>query len=125
MIIATALPILQKEAWWIRVFNFPRLQIIIITALTLTTYWLLEGNHGAAGYLFLAVLRVCLIYQVYKIYPYTFFSPKQVQRSRIPREESSVSLLFANVLMGNHNVARLKQIIREADPDIILTLETD
>jgi endonuclease/exonuclease/phosphatase (EEP) superfamily protein YafD len=27
--------------------------------------------------------------------------------------------------MGNHNAARLKQIIREVDPDIILTLETD
>jgi endonuclease/exonuclease/phosphatase (EEP) superfamily protein YafD len=125
MIIATALPILQKEAWWIRVLDFPRLQITIITAVTLTAYLLLEEKHGTAGYLFLAALIVCLIYQAYKIYPYTFFSPKQVQRSRSPREESSVSLLFANVLMGNQNVARLKQIIHEADPDIILTLETD
>lgn len=125
MIIATALPILRKEAWWIRAFDFPRLQITIITALTLIAYLLLEGNLGAADYLFFAALIVCLIYQGYRIYPYTIFSPKQVQRSKNSRKESSVSLLFANVLMGNDNAARLKQIIRKADPDIILTLETD
>jgi endonuclease/exonuclease/phosphatase (EEP) superfamily protein YafD len=125
MIIATALPIFRKEAWWIRIFDFPRLQITVITAFTLIAYLLLGENPGVAGYLFLAALIACLIYQGYRIYPYTFFSPKQVQRSRNPSKQSNVSLLFANVLMGNHNAARLKQIIREVDPDIILTLETD
>ena len=27
MIVATALPLLRKGAWWIRMFDFPRLQI--------------------------------------------------------------------------------------------------
>lgn len=125
MIIATALPILRKGAWWIRIFDFPRLQIIAITALTLIAYLLLEGNPDAADYPLFATLVACLIYQGYRIYPYTPLSPKQVQRSRNLGKESSISLLFANVLMGNDNAAGLKKIIREADPDIILTLETD
>jgi endonuclease/exonuclease/phosphatase (EEP) superfamily protein YafD len=48
-----------------------------------------------------------------------------VQQSVNHAEESSFSLLFANVLMSNRNAAKLQEIIREADPDIILTVETD
>lgn len=125
MIIATVLPLFRKDSWWIRGFDFPRLQITVITALTLIGYGLLEENPGAAGYLFLAALIVCLIYQGYRISPYTFFFPKQVQRSKNPRKESSVSLLSVNVLMSNRNADRLREIIRAANPDVILALETD
>ena len=31
-ILATALPIVRSEEWWIRVFDFPRLQIAILLA---------------------------------------------------------------------------------------------
>ena len=59
------------------------------------------------------------------MFPYTLFARVQVERSRNPSEESGLSLLFANVLMDNRNAARLREIVREADPDIILAVETD
>ncbi|MGH9942147.1 MAG: endonuclease/exonuclease/phosphatase family protein, partial [Pyrinomonadaceae bacterium] len=67
----------------------------------------------------------CLVYQCYMMFPYTFLSRRQVQQSTRPAGESSVRLLFANVLMSNRNGARLREIIRENDPDIILAVETD
>ncbi|MBA3767999.1 MAG: endonuclease/exonuclease/phosphatase family protein [Acidobacteria bacterium] len=125
MITATVLPLLRKEAWWIRVFDFPRLQITVISAAVLTVYLWLKGDSGIAENLFLAALSLCLLYQSYMMYPYTVLSRKQVEQSVNPGKESSFSLLFANVLMDNRNASRLKEIINEADPDIILTVETN
>lgn len=127
MIAATVLPFLRKDAWWIRIFDFPRLQITVIIAVTLALYlaFVFKWDSGLGQNLFLGALSFCLIYQGYMMFPYTRLSGKQVQQSVNPRRDSSFSLLFANVLMDNRNAAKLKEIISEADPDIILTVETD
>src|SRR5688572_18191338 len=117
MILATVLPFLRKDEWWIRIFDFPRLQITLITAVIIAAYLPFRGDsvveHG-----FLLALTVCLLYQGYMMFPYTRLSPKQVQWSKKATRESSFSLLFANVLIDNRNAARLKKIIRECDPDL-------
>src|SRR5688500_5272213 len=41
MIAATAVPLLRRNAWWIRVFDFPRLQITVISAGALALYLVL------------------------------------------------------------------------------------
>lgn len=125
MVAATALPLLRKGDWWIRVFDFPRIQITLISAAVLLTYLLFARDLGAWGVAFVAALAACLVYQSYMMFPYTPFARKQVEQSRQAAGDSSLSLLFANVLMENRNAARLRELIREADPDIILTVETD
>ena len=125
MAAATMLPLLRRDAWWVRIFDFPRLQITFILAATLAAYLLFEWDSGLADNLFLVVLAACLIYQGYMMFPYTPLARKQVQQSAGASKDSCVSLLFANVLMDNRNAAKLKEIINEADPDIILTVETD
>lgn len=125
MVAATVLPLLRKGAWWIRVFDFPRIQITFVTAVALSAYVLFALEWGAWGVVFAASLAACLLYQFYMMFPYTPFASKQVQQSRKTAGDSSFSLLFANVLMSNRNAARLRELIREADPDIILTVEAD
>lgn len=125
LMIATALPLIRKDAWWIRIFDFPRLQITFLAALTLIAYALFGNVSDTKSYLFLAALGACLVYQGYMMFPYTFLSRKQVQRSLGSKKDSSFSLLFANVLMDNRNAAGLREIIRKADPDLILAVETD
>jgi endonuclease/exonuclease/phosphatase (EEP) superfamily protein YafD len=125
LMIATALPLIRKDAWWIRIFDFPRLQITFLAALTLIAYALFGDISDTKSYLFIAALTACLVYQGYMMFPYTFLSRKQVQRSLGPKKDSSFSLLFANVLMDNRNAAGLREIIRKADPDLILVVETD
>src|SRR5918994_4796287 len=120
MILATVLPFLRKDEWWIRIFDFPRLQITLITAVVIAAYLPFRGESVAERG-FLVSLVLCLLYQSYMMYPYTLLSPKQVQQSKHPTNESKVSFLFANVLIENRNADRLREIIREADPDLILT----
>src|SRR5687768_13512968 len=125
MVAATVLPLLRKGTWWIRVFDFPRIQISFLTAAALSAYVLYALEWGAWGVAFAAALAACLLYQFYMMFPYTRFARKQVQQSRKAAGDSSFSLLFSNVLMSNRNAARLRELIREADPDIILTVEAD
>lgn len=127
MIAVTMLSLLRKDEWWIRIFDFPRLQITIIIAVTLAIYliFVFKRDFSLAENLFLIALSSCLIYQSYMMFPYTPLSPKQVQQSVNPKNDSCFSLLFANVLMDNRNSAKLKEIISKNDPDIILTVETN
>ncbi|HUF42474.1 MAG TPA: endonuclease/exonuclease/phosphatase family protein, partial [Verrucomicrobiae bacterium] len=125
MILATAIPLVRKDDWWVRIFDFPRLQIAVITAAVIVAYVLFLNPFGITEYAFIAALLLCLLYQAFMIYPYTPLARKQVQQSMHAKKESTLSLLFSNVLMDNRNAARLKQIIREFDPDIVVTAETD
>ena len=125
VIAVTVLPLSRKEDWWIRIFDFPRLQITVVAALTLIIYLILADDYTFGDYAFVAALSASVLYQGYMMFPYTRFARQQVQRSRGPEPESSFSIVFANVLMDNRNAARLREIIREADPDLILAVETD
>lgn len=125
LITATSLPLLKKDAWWVRIFDFPRLQITILLILALAGYAALMWDPTVGESVFLAALGLCTVYQCYMMFPYTPLAGKQVQPSRRKREESTISLLFANVLQHNRNAEKLREIIDEVDPDIILTVETD
>lgn len=125
MITGTLLPFLKRDEWWIRSFDFPRLQIVFISGAVFIAYLPFITDTGLADKLFFALLFFCLLYQCYMMYPYTPFAKKQVQQSQKIAKESTFSLLFANVLMENRNSEELKKIIDGADPDIILTAEID
>ncbi len=129
MLIATALPLLRKDDWWIRVFDFPRLQIAALTGLVMALLAWREGDalFGAPhpDQAFIALLAAAFAYQCSRMLPYTPLARPQVQASRAGSREARVSLLFANVLMPNRAAPRLLAAVREADPDIVLAVETD
>ena len=124
-IAATLLPFSRSSVWWIRFFDFPRAQIAVIGAVGLAADLAFYTQVAPTAQLIRAALVLCILYQAYKIRPYTIFSGKEVQPAKNPRSESTLSLLLANVKMVNHNSAPLREIIAEADPDIILVVEAD
>lgn len=125
MIVATALPLLRKGAWWIRAFDFPRLQITIISAVTLAVLLAAGDRSSAWQNLFAALLALALLYQAYMMFPYTVLARRQVEDARGADERNTIALLFANVLMTNRDSQTLLSIIREEEPDVILAVETD
>lgn len=125
LILFTVLPMFKKDAWWVRIFDFPRLQIMVLLILTFGAYVGLMWEPTVAESIFLAALTLCMFYQGYMMFPYTRLATKQVQQSRRVRQGSTISLLCANVLQDNREAPRLRKIIEEYDPDIILTVETN
>ena len=125
MIAATVIPLVRADAWWVRVFDFPRLQIAIVLVFVFAAYLLVREDPSAADHVFLALLTIAAAYQAYRMYPYTPFCRKQVQASEAAAPERTISLLISNVEMTNRNARVLRRLIDEHDPDVILTVETD
>ena len=128
-LLATGLPLLRQTVWWIRIFDFPRLQIVIGLVLALAGALALGWQTADAGPLrlsFTVALGLALGYQILRILPYTPLHRKQVADSVRPNEpRAQLSLAVMNVLQYNRQGARALATLRAADPDVIMAVETD
>lgn len=124
--LATILPLIRHEAWWIRVFDFPRAQIAIGGVIVAVLYMVLTDVTGVLEVGLGILLVGCVIYQAYKMYPYTPIARDQVAwADESASDGSSLSILISNVLQENRRADRLIELIRRHDPDVVLTVETD
>ena len=123
-IIGTALPLLHWEYWWIRMFDFPRMQLLIIAlaALVAVVFW--RGRSLKAKALMAAMLIVTAGYQAYRIYPYTPLAEPQVLTTEKDPDDT-LDLMVSNVLMDNRNADQLLALVEQVKPDLLLALEPD
>jgi endonuclease/exonuclease/phosphatase (EEP) superfamily protein YafD len=123
VIIMTAIPLFRAEAWWVRAFDFPRLQVALLGLLALTGLILFRPQGW--GWAMTGLLLVAIVYQSLRILPYTPAWSKQVKDADMSKVQDSISILIANVLMPNREHDKLKAIIAECKPDVVLTMEVD
>lgn len=124
LVAATLLPLARRQAWWVRIFDFPRLQIAAALLLVLVGH-LLAVEAGPWGLALRVALAACLALQAMHMLPYTPLVRRQVRDSRNPDPRNGIRLLFANVLQSNRDAAALLAVVRDVDPDVILALEAD
>ncbi len=125
VIAATLLPLIRWHDWWIRWFDFPRLQILL-TGVLLIGLQLARGVRMSwTGAILFAALLVCVGFQAYRIFPYTRLSGVQAKKTHEKAQGYTLRLVTANVLMHNRQVEQYLRVLDEADPDIILTTEAD
>ncbi|MCC8361190.1 endonuclease/exonuclease/phosphatase family protein [Salinimicrobium sediminilitoris] len=125
ILVPTAASISRFDQWWVRDFDFPRLQISILI-LAVLIYSAVSFDFSSIWETIMVVLlALSFLYQSVKIYPYTFFSSKQVKMYRGQEVERQISILVSNVLTTNTRYDKLIQIIIRENPDLVLTLESD
>lgn len=124
-VIATLLPRLPFNHWTVRIFDFPRLQIACASLLCIIADCFLWGGSHWLLYTMAAINLICMVYQLWEISAYTPLARKQVIQYRGPADNRTVSLLTSNVLTPNREAHKLLALIRQWQPDIILTLESD
>lgn len=107
-----------------RIFDFPRLQIVGLLLLVLGLHLALLP-HTPAAWALRALMLACLGLQVRRILPYTRLGRRQVLATTLAEPKEPLRLLFANVLQPQHHHQQLLQSIEAADPDVVLALETD
>lgn len=125
IVTATLMSLIPRDEWWIRDFDFPRLQIIFLGAVCLTLLLALPiewDNQRIAACLFLIA---ALAYQLKMVLPYTFIWPNQVKLATDMDERQQISMIVSNVLTTNTKYHLLLAEIDTHQPDIILTLESD
>jgi endonuclease/exonuclease/phosphatase (EEP) superfamily protein YafD len=121
----TLLPLARHEAWWIRTFDFPRVQIAAATAIALGVYLWLFGLADTIDAVVVVALAASLIYQLVLISAYTPLRGVQAKDAQAPDPASCISLMVANVLTPNRNAGTLLDIVARCDPDLLLFVETD
>ncbi|WP_447556176.1 endonuclease/exonuclease/phosphatase family protein [Vreelandella sp. EE22] len=124
LFLATLIARIPLRWWFIRSFEFPRVQIASIALLNaVAVFLLLEPGlwRSLAGILSL----ISLMIQVGYILPWTRVWPVEVKSAKSPPDEQTITLLIANVLTPNHNARKLTEMIKASQPDIVLTLESD
>jgi endonuclease/exonuclease/phosphatase (EEP) superfamily protein YafD len=128
VVVGTVLPFSHEPYWWIRVFDFPRLQLIVLGALVLVSFTWQLGRPGRAQRshaVWSVLLGAALTYQSWRLWPYTALHPVESVRAEAPAEARSFRLVVSNVLMDNRNAARWLVEVQRAAPDLVLMLEPD
>ena len=125
-VLVTAVSFSRNPHWSVRIWDFPRVQIALLAALSAAAYGALFFRGRPLQWALVAAVALCVAYQVRKIFPYTPLARVQVERSRKPpRERAAFRLLISNVLMENTRHDLLLKLIRETDPDLVLAVETN
>jgi len=124
-IVTTLLSLLRFKAWWIRIWDFPRLQLCVLAFVALVL-WMFGTNWLAWPYnAFTLALAAVLLFQGVLVWRYTPFAPLEVQQSKSTDASGQLSLVVSNVLQTNRQADLLLSVIRGADPDVVLFCETD
>lgn len=124
-VVLTVLPFLKFSAWWVRIGDFPRLQIAAL-CIAVAILFIFSGLlHDSTDYIFAVLLFACALYQLYCVFPYLPVYPKQVEMARDFNKDGSVKLLISNVYMENKETGKLIELIEKVKPDLFLLAEVD
>lgn len=125
LILASVASLIRWEDWWIRVFDFPRLQITISIVLSLILSGLCYNFRKWWHFTLVTLLLASLVFQLVKIYPYTILAPFEVLNVKKEDPTNNISILVFNVLQTNRESDRLMELVDELQPQLLLTLESD
>lgn len=123
-IVLTIFPFIPVDHWSIRVFDFPHLQLTLITMIALLTYFLRFEIRKPWDYVFVVILTACFLFQSLKIYPYTAFADYEVLEG-VGEAENSIKIYTANVLQDNHDYKALISDAQNFNADLMVFTETD
>jgi endonuclease/exonuclease/phosphatase (EEP) superfamily protein YafD len=121
----TLLSFSNHPHWFVRGWDFPRVQIACLAAVSGVLHAIFFSSWGVLDWLFLAIMGAVSSWQAFWIYPYTSLAGKQVQRTSQPSRDSTLTILISNVEMENKNFDKFLATVRQCDPDVILALEID
>ncbi|HXH29827.1 MAG TPA: endonuclease/exonuclease/phosphatase family protein [Bacteriovoracaceae bacterium] len=123
--LSSFVPLLELDHWWIRIWDFPRLQLFIIGVAGLLLYlWSVRRSISKIHFL-LAFTIGALVLDAYRIVPYTPVYPEESRLHPIAKDSDSFSVFTLNVFQDNPQREALLSLLKRTSPDIILLLEVD
>ncbi len=125
MILFVVVKIIRNPHWSIRFFDFPQVQILILSILLILVdiyfFSFDQWYHWAVT----GAMLSAIVYEAIIIIPFTPLYPKQVPFFPASDATSGLSILVSNVYMNNRDYDRFIRLVNKWDPDIFITLETD
>lgn len=122
--VATFLPFLKIKKWYIRGFEFPRLQILALSMVAILVL-LFSEKSGLLLFIPLGACLICAVLQSLFILPYTPFWKKEVKTSKSCNEPNCFSLLICNVYLNNKKNPSCIEKACAINADLLFFVETD
>ena len=123
LVAASFVPLWRTDRWWVRLWDYPRLQVAgSLLAVAVATLWLHPKRTGLWLSLGAAILAA-LGWQASHFIAYFPPYPKEVASAKSCPAERQISLLNANVLLGNRQYGKLLRLVEQLRPDVLLLLE--
>jgi endonuclease/exonuclease/phosphatase (EEP) superfamily protein YafD len=123
---ATILPMWRTTIWWVRLCDFPRFQIALLALVILVLLPLIRWPLAIPDLILGAGLIFSVFWQMSWVWRYMPGAPLEVPRGEAPSgAPECIALLTTNVMRTTRDADSLQRIIRDADPDVILAVETD
>jgi endonuclease/exonuclease/phosphatase (EEP) superfamily protein YafD len=125
---ATFLPFIRSDEWWIRIFDFPRAQILVVLALTallLVVGIVLDAwTRTSFQYILLLLTLAAFIVQAFWMVSFVPGYPHEVRPAAdIRQERGRVDILVANLKFDNTNFSKFVELVTENSPHLIFLTE--
>ncbi len=122
--VASLLPLLETDAWWVRYLDFPRMQF----GLAILALWVILAAaggliHGAGRWLTLLAIAA-LSYHGYRLWPYQPLAQTAAPTAASCAPDDRLTILVANLKRDNRQAEAALDLVREQDPDLFLAMET-
>lgn len=116
-------PLLSSTLWFVRAFDFPRIQVMILTVLYLIMSVIYIDHIGSIIAILIGCIA-CFALDFYRIGPYFPISKKE---SKSIKNHSDVDfrLYSSNVFVNNLDYHRLVDSVKKANPDVVALIEPD
>ncbi len=127
--VVSVLPMIPSGQWWVRLWDFPRLQLAwaLVVPLLLLAVHVWQDRPRTEHAAWLAVLLATGGWQLSHILPFTSVWSTEVPTAEFQPSEArtTLKLMSANVTYTNDRYAELLAMVRREDPDILLLIEVD
>ena len=121
----TLLPIADTNSAFVRVWDFPRLQLLVLLLIATAAAPFVLDRGKKRTWSIALILVAAALYQGWRIRPYTPLHALQAAPADGCKDGASLKLLGANVYIHNRQSEPLLDLIDERRPDVVLLLETD
>lgn len=125
LVTVTLLPLTRVQSWWVRVWDFPRLQLACVAAVLTVAALALVRMEPVIGWVLAGVSGGCLLNHLAWIVGFTRLATKESLDADLSDQPPQICLLIANVLMSNRQADLLLAHVRTHRPDVLVTLESD
>lgn len=127
LVIGSLLPLLPVGAWVVRLFDFPRLQLVglaLLALVGLAVEAVVEGS-GTATLIWAATTVAVILFQLGHVVRYTPLWKREIPDDDGRDDKPTLSLAVANLQYENDQKQAVLEQIESMDCDLVLLIEYD
>ncbi len=124
LLLMSCLPLVDSYHWTIRLFDFPRAQLLFVEILSLVII-LFAASPSKSRTAALCIILASVVIDLYRVGPYLPILPVESKSPEIESSGLTIKVLSYNVFIGNKKFQNLINLVKTESPDVVVLLETN